>query len=59
MAVNYVLPEEDNTENTFGGRIYQSDFSDEPGSRNMASRIMSDWRFDRQCLKNIELRIKK
>lgn len=57
---NYVLPEpEYSLNNTFGGRIYQSDFSDEPGTRNMASRIFSDWRFDYQCLKNITIRMRK
>ena len=58
MERSYVLPK-NNIESTFGGRIYQSDFSDEPGSRNMANRIVSDWRFDLQCLKNIKGRMRK
>lgn len=39
--------------NTFGGIIYLSDYSVGYGkTRNIASRILSDWDFDRQCRKN-------
>lgn len=48
--------------NTFGGLIYLSDFETEYRGKtkttgsNIASRILSDWRFDKQCLQNIEQR---
>lgn len=43
--------------NTYGGRLYIWDFcTDYEGSRNIASRIISDWRFDNQCKKNTERR---
>lgn len=38
---------------TFGGIIYLSDFdTNHYGSRNMAKRIASDWRFDANCKKS-------
>lgn len=38
--------------NTYGGKIYSSDFDmSYVGTRNIAGRIMSDWRFDRNCQK--------
>lgn len=38
---------------TFSGFIYSSDFNTEnPASRNIASRIISDWKFDAQCKTN-------
>ncbi len=43
--------------NTFGGVIYQSDFcTDYETTHNIAARIVSDWSFDKQCERNIELR---
>ena len=48
---------------TFGGLIYASDFNtDYSGNANtngstIASRIISDWRFDESCKKNDETRI--
>lgn len=43
----------DTKHNTFGGTIYLSDFdTDHCGSRNIASRIVSDWGFDQQCKQN-------
>lgn len=42
-------------QNTYSGIIYPSDFcTDYEGTRNIASRIMSDWKFDEQCRKNLE-----
>lgn len=49
---------------TFGGLICESDFNTEFRKDNskskegssIASRIMSDWRFDEECRKNIENR---
>lgn len=41
--------------NTYGGNIYLSDFcTDYEETKNIASRIMSDWKFDEQCRKNLE-----
>ena len=38
---------------TFGGLISSSDFdTDYPGTRNMAGKILSCWRFDKHCKKN-------
>lgn len=43
--------------NTYGGTIYQNDFcTDYEGTRNIASRIATDWKFDEMCRKNIEFR---
>lgn len=40
--------------NTFGGEIYETDFyTSYPMTHNMASRILSDWSFDKSCKKNI------
>ena len=37
----------------FGGVIHLSDFdTNHYGSRNMAQRIISDWKFDANCKKN-------
>lgn len=42
---------------TYGGIICLSDFcTDYKGTRNIASRIISDWKFDAQCMRNQELR---
>lgn len=41
----------------FGGTICASDFcTDYEGTRNIASRIASDWKFDERCRKNAENR---
>lgn len=43
--------------NTYGGVIFSSDYcTDYEGTRNIASRIASDLRFDKQCKKNAENR---
>ena len=45
--------------NTFGGEIYISDFcTDYEETRHIADRIVSDWKFDLRCKKNIEQRNK-
>ena len=47
-------------QNTYGGNIYISDFcTDYEGSRNIANRIMADWKFDQYCKKNSENKISK
>lgn len=41
--------------NTFGGVIYDSDFdTSHAGTRDIAGRIISAWRFDRNCQKNMK-----
>ena len=41
-----------NTHNTFSGLLYASDFcTDYEGTRNIADRIASDWKFDKWCMK--------
>lgn len=43
--------------NTYGGNIYPSDFcTDYEETKNIASRIMSAWKFDEQCRKKMERR---
>lgn len=45
--------------NLCGGLIYPSDFETYyEGTRNMAERIASDWRFDELCRKNAKNRDK-
>lgn len=39
---------------TYGGKIKESDFDiDHGGTRDVANRIVSDWKFDRTCKCNI------
>lgn len=47
---------------SFGGEIYQSDFNTEYSGKSnfessIASRIMSDWRFDKMCQQNSENKV--
>lgn len=45
---------------TFGGRIHLSDFdTNHPSSFSIIDRIVSDWKFDEQCRKNIIKRNKE
>lgn len=39
---------------TFGGIVYESDFNGYNSASSIASRIESDWAFDRSCRKNIK-----
>lgn len=40
--------------NTYGGEIFASDYcTDYEGTRNIASRIATDFKFDELCKKNI------
>ena len=42
--------------NTYGGDIYASDFcTDYKGTRNIASRIVSAWKFDEENTKRIKI----
>lgn len=48
-----ITPKNHKYANTYGGNICASDFcTDYEGSRNIAERIASDWRFDRACARN-------
>lgn len=56
MVGNFILIENRNR-NTYGGYIFTSDFcTDYEGTRNIAERIINDWKFDKQCKKNSEAR---
>lgn len=47
-------------QNTYRGNICSSDFcTDYEGTRNIAERIESDWKFDEQCKRNIFSRNRK
>lgn len=47
-------------QNTYGGNVCASDFcTDYEGTRNIANRIASDWKFDEQCKRNIISRNRK
>lgn len=51
------LTDYDNSHSRYSGLIYLSDFNtDYSETHNIASRIAADWRFDRQCQKNEEVR---
>ncbi len=59
MTVNYTTNNFTNIDNSqyFKGVIYLSDFdTTHAGSRNMATRIAKDWRFDQFCYLNSEAR---
>lgn len=45
--------------NTYGGKIYLSDFDTYNCRGYASSRIFSDWKFDEQCKKNYESRNRK
>lgn len=54
MVGNFILSE---NRNTYGGYIFASDFcTDYEGTRNIAEKIINDWKFDKQCKKNSEAR---
>ena len=44
---------------TFGGVIYNYDFDGYVSMRDMAERIISDWKFDEDCRKLANNNIKK
>ena len=43
---------------TCGSQIYNYDFDGYVSMSSMAERIISDWKFDKKCRKNIENRNK-
>ncbi|WP_310602376.1 hypothetical protein [Anaerosporobacter sp.] len=45
-----------NNHNTYGGKLYSTDFNTCNCNGNMVSRIISDLRFDEQCKTNAENR---
>lgn len=47
------------TSSSFGGRIYESDFNGHTSLADMAARVASDWRFDRACMLQAEIRDRK
>lgn len=54
MVGDFILRE---YRNTYGGLIFPSDYcTDYEGTRNIAERIAADWKFDKQCKKNLEAR---
>ncbi len=43
--------------NIYGGNIYITDFNTSyDGTKKIASRIETDFKFDKQCMKNIKAR---
>ena len=42
--------------NTYGGELNLFDFEEHHTLYSMANRIVSDWRFDKKCRKNVENR---
>lgn len=57
MNKTVTITSKNHNSNTYGGNICASDFcTDCEGTRNIAERIINDWRFDKQCKKNSEAR---
>lgn len=55
-----ITPKNHKYQNTYGGDIYISDFcTDYEGSRNIAERIESDWRFDMRNEKEMKKNLNK
>lgn len=58
MEVKRILLQVDHT--TFGGYIHSYDFDTSyQFSKNLAERIASDWKFDKDCKRLWEMRNKK
>lgn len=52
---NYYTKQSNYANNTrFGGNIYNYDYEGYNSMSDIASRIISDWKFDEKCRKNIE-----
>ena len=55
MTRNYYTPSNYNTDHsTCGSVIYNYDFDEYVSMKDMAERIISDWKFDEQRRKDIE-----
>ena len=52
LAKNYLPNKPDHS--TFGGIISEFDFNGHHTMTSIASRIESDWAFDRSCRKNVK-----
>lgn len=52
MKNNYYVTKNYNT--TFGGKIYNYDFDGYESMSDVANRIISDWKIDEKCRKNLE-----
>lgn len=48
-----------NLRKTYGGKQYDYDYDTKVSMSDMAQRIMSDFRFDIKCKKNLEKRMQK
>lgn len=60
MTETFYLAENYNADySLFGGIVYKSDFDTYRSLSDIASRIASDLRFDKQCKKNIEYRTRQ
>lgn len=46
---NYITITDHNCHTTFGGTIYRGDFDTHSSMRDIASRIISDFKFDEYC----------
>lgn len=58
MEVKRILLQVDHS--TFGGKLYDYDFdTNYQFSKNLAERIASDWKFDKDCKRLGEMRDKK
>lgn len=54
--MNYYYAENYDTHCTYGGKIYNYDFDGYTSMTDIADRIAKDFRFDKQCKRNAELR---
>jgi hypothetical protein len=59
MTKNYTTQSNYTNNLIFGGKITNYSFDGYTTMSDIASQIMSDWRFDEQCRKNVENRNKK
>ena len=55
-AINYYASSNSTDHARFGGNIYNYDFDGYNSMSDIASRIISDMKFDEKCRKNIENR---
>lgn len=59
MNKTVTITSKNHNSNTYGGNICASDFcTDYEITRNIASHIVSDWKFDARCKKQMENNIK-
>lgn len=58
MTKNYYAPSNYSDHFTFGGNVYNYDFDGYNSISSIASRIMTDMKFDRQCMLSAQSRDK-